>query len=484
MLTFVNKLTLHVNLRFILVKMWICLLVIPLLSNDVFAMTDTLSHHSRPNIVLIMADDLGFSDLGCYGGEVETPQLDELAKKGLRYRQFYNAARCCPSRAALMTGLYPHQAGMGWMAAADMGTPSYAGNLNTNSVTIAEVLRSAGYNTYMTGKWHLTNERKIEGKVIDNWPIQRGFDPYFGIIPGAANYFKATLYSNNRTYSSPTKDFYFTNAISDTSVAYIREHVQSNNKNPFFLYVAYTAPHWPLHALKPEIDKYRERYKKGWDVLREERFNKLREIGLIKQENALSPRDSAVQAWDQLSDKEKEDMTMRMAIYAAQIDVMDQGIKRIADELKKQGQFDNTLIFFLSDNGACAEFISREDKCLDGTKADSYESYRQSWANVSSTPFREYKHYVHEGGIATPLIVHWPKGVRPSLHNSLVSEYRHIIDLMATCVDVAGGNEALELLAAQDINLIISDIMMPDMDGTELCRIVKDDIAYSHIPLI
>jgi arylsulfatase A-like enzyme len=328
MLTFVNKLTLHVNLRFILVKMWICLLVIPLLSNDVFAMTDTLSHHSRPNIVLIMADDLGFSDLGCYGGEVETPQLDELAKKGLRYRQFYNAARCCPSRAALMTGLYPHQAGMGWMAAADMGTPSYAGNLNTNSVTIAEVLRSAGYNTYMTGKWHLTNERKIEGKVIDNWPIQRGFDRYFGIIPGAANYFKATLYSNNRTYSSPTKDFYFTNAISDTSVAYIREHVQSNNKNPFFLYVAYTAPHWPLHALKPEIDKYRERYKKGWDVLREERFNKLREIGLIKQENALSPRDSAVQAWDQLSDKEKEDMTMRMAIYAAQIDVMDQGIKR------------------------------------------------------------------------------------------------------------------------------------------------------------
>jgi len=439
MLTRINRLAPKAVLRFIPANMWICLLVISLSSNRVLAMTDTLSHDSRPNIVLIMADDLGFSDIGCYGGEVETPQLNELAKNGLRYRQFYNAARCCPSRAALMTGLYPHQAGMGWMAAADMGTPAYAGNLNNNSVTIAEVLRSAGYSTYMSGKWHLTNERKIEGKVIDNWPIQRGFDRYFGIIPGGANYFKATIYSNNRSYRTP-KNFYLTNAISDTSIAYIREHAQAGKKDPFFLYVAYTAPHWPLHALKPEIDKYVERYKKGWDVLRQERFKKIREIGLIRQDNAFSPRDSKVQAWDRLSDQEKEDMTMRMAIYAAQIDLMDQGIKHIVDELKKQGQFENTLIFFLSDNGACAEYISREKEYLDGTKADSYESYRQSWANLSSTPFREYKHYVHEGGIASPLIVHWPKGIRKDLNNSFIDSYGHIIDLMATCADVAGAS--------------------------------------------
>lgn len=413
------------------------LVILYIFSNVAVAQTGTAPSNSRPNIVLIMADDLGFSDLGCYGGEVETPQLDELAKNGLRYKQFYNAARCCPSRAALMTGLYPHQAGMGWMAAADMGTPAYAGNLNTSSVTIAEVLRSAGYRTYMTGKWHLANDRKVEGGVIDNWPIQRGFDQYFGIIPGAANYFTPRVYSNNRSYAAP-KNYYFTHAISDTSVAYIREHAKTSKDSPFFLYVAYTAPHWPLHALKPEIDKYIERYKKGWDVIRKERFEKIRAIGLVQQENAFSPRDSEVSAWDQLSEAEKEDMTMRMAIYAAQVDLMDQGIKRIVDELKKQGQLENTLIFFLSDNGACAEFISRGKEYLDGTQADSYESYRQPWANVSSTPFREYKHYVHEGGIATPLIVHWPKGIQADLHNSFVGEYGHIIDLMATCVDVSG----------------------------------------------
>jgi arylsulfatase A-like enzyme len=390
---------------------------------------------NRPNIIIIMADDLGFSDLGCYGGEVETPQL---AKNGLRYKQFYNAARCCPSRAALMTGLYPHQAGMGWMAAADLGTPAYAGNLNNTSVTIAEVLKTAGYSTYMTGKWHLTNERKISGKVIDSWPVQRGFDRYFGIIPGGANYFTPTVYSNNTSYEAP-ENFYLTHAISDTSVAYIRDHFRGGKGNPFFMYVAYTAPHWPLHALQPEIDKYVTRYKQGWDRLRRERFERQRSMGLITNDRALSARDSAVIAWDRLSPAEQDEMTMRMAIYAAQTDLMDQGIGRIVDELRRQGALDNTLIFFLSDNGACAEYISSgKSKEVDGTNPDTFESYRIQWANLSSTPFREYKHYVHEGGIATPLIVHWPKGVRNGLKNSFVEGYGHITDLMATCTEVAG----------------------------------------------
>lgn len=393
----------------------------------------------RPNILIIMADDMGYSDLGCYGGEVETTNLDQLAREGLRYKQFYNAARCCPSRAALMTGLYPHQAGMGWMAAADLGTPEYAGNLNNHAVTIAEVLKTAGYNTYMTGKWHLTNERKIDGKVTDNWPAHRGFDRYFGIIPGGANYFTPTVYSNDSAYKAPP-GFYLTNAISDTSVKYLDEHFARASGKPFFMYVAYTSPHWPLHALKKEIDHYKNRYRQGWDVLRKKRFARQREIGLFGENIEMNPRDSVIQAWEELKPQEQEEMAMRMAIYAAQIDIMDQGIGRIIGELKANGQLDNTLIFFLSDNGACAEFISSgKSKAVDGTK-DTFESYRINWANVGSTPFKEYKHYTHEGGIATPLIVHWPGGISRELNNSLVDEYGHITDLMATCVEVSGAD--------------------------------------------
>ncbi|WP_066839290.1 sulfatase-like hydrolase/transferase [Rufibacter ruber] len=391
----------------------------------------------RPNIILILADDLGFSDIGSYGGEVKTPNLDKLAAGGIKYKQFYNAARCCPTRASLMTGLYPHQAGMGWMAAADLGTPAYQGNLNQQSVTIAEVLKQAGYGTYMTGKWHLTNERKINGGVVDNWPKQRGFDQYFGIVPGGSNYFTPQIYSNNQRYPAP-KDFYLTTAISDTSVKYIDQHFSSaKKKDPLFMYVAYTAPHWPLHALQKDIDKYKDFYKVGWDKLRQERFEKQKKLGLLPQNAVLSPRDKEVKAWETLPEEKKNEMAMRMAIYAAQIDVMDQGIGRIVAKLKEKNQLDNTLIFFLSDNGACAEFISSgKSKEVNGQE-DTFESYRLEWANLSSTPFREYKHYTHEGGIATPLLAHWPKGIDPKLQNSFVKEYGHVSDIMATCVELA-----------------------------------------------
>ncbi|MGV3763152.1 arylsulfatase [Parapedobacter sp.] len=404
-----------------------------------FACAQTASRHQRPNIVLILADDMGFSDIGCYGGEVQTPNIDALAHHGIRYKQFYNAARCCPTRAALMSGIYPHQAGMGWMAAADLGTPAYQGNLNNHAVTIAEVLQTAGYRTYMTGKWHLTNERKIDGMVTDNWPRQRGFDRYFGIIPGGANYFTPMVYSGNRRYRAPD-GFYLTDAISDTTVRYMEEHFDSHPDDPLFMYVAYTAPHWPLHALQEEIDKYKDTYLAGWDTLRQQRFHRQQRMGLFPGHAVMSPRDAAVAAWDQLPPAKQQEMAMRMAIYAAQIDIMDQGIGRIIDELRGRGQLDNTLIFFLSDNGACAEFISSgKRKAVDG-KEDTFESYRINWANLSSTPFKAYKHFTYEGGIATPLVVHWPDGIDGALQNTFVSQYGHLTDIMATCIDVSGAS--------------------------------------------
>lgn len=392
----------------------------------------------RPNIILILADDMGFSDVGCYGGEIETPILDALAKNGIRYKQFYNAARCCPTRASLLTGLHPHQAGMGWMAAADLGTPAYQGNLNNESVTIAEVLKESGYKTYMTGKWHLSSDRKTDGQVKDNWPTQRGFDRFFGIVPGAANYFTPFVYSNNERYKAPNDpNYYLTDAISDTSVRYMEEHLAKDNQQPFFMYVAYNAPHWPLHAPKEAIIKYKEFYKQGWDKLRKVRFEKQQNMGLFPAHTILSPRDNQVDAWESLSDKAKEEMADRMAIYAAQVDIMDQGIGRIVQSLRDNNQLENTIILFLSDNGACAEYISSgKSKATDGT-ADTYESYRIAWANLSSTPFREYKHFTHEGGIATPLIVYWPKGINPALKNSFAAGYGQLTDIMATCIEVA-----------------------------------------------
>lgn len=399
----------------------------------------SIQAQERPNVVLILADDMGYSDLGSYGGEIQTPNIDKLATGGVRYRQFYNAARCCPTRASLMTGVYPHQAGMGWMAAADLGTPQYQGTLNDQCVTIAEVLKDAGYGTYMTGKWHLTNERKIHGMVTDSWPRQRGFDRYFGIIPGASNYFTPVIYSNNNRYPAP-QDFYLTDAISDTTVQYINRHFSSENNPPMFMYVAYTAPHWPLHAPGKEIEKYKKRYLAGWDKLRQQRFDRQKKLGVVTENAGLSPRDEQVEAWESLSVEKKNEMAMRMAIYAAQIDIMDQGIGRIVQTLRKKGQLENTLILFLSDNGACAEYISSgRSKEVTG-KEDTFESYRIQWANLGSTPFKEFKHYTYEGGIATPLIAHWPAGIDKKLNNTFVSEYGHISDIMATCIEVSGAH--------------------------------------------
>ncbi|MYC15447.1 MAG: arylsulfatase [Gemmatimonadetes bacterium] len=410
----------------------------------------------RPNILLIMNDDMGYSDIGCYGGEIHTPNLDLLAANGLRFTQFYNTARCCPTRASLLTGLHPHQASVGHMMD-DREYEGYRGDLNFKSVTIAEVLKTVGYATYMSGKWHITRHTDADGPK-HSWPCQRGFDRFFGIITGAANYWKPqTLTRDNEqiTVDEFPEDFFLTDAISDQAADYIREHAQTNGDQPFFLYTAYTAPHWPLHAHDEDIAKYKDRFAAGWDQLREERLARMREMGILKPGWGLSDRDSSQVPWEEADHKAWQQR--RMEVYAAQVDRMDQGIGRIVQSLEETGQLDNTLIVFLADNGGCAEELGggmrrsaiapattrngrpvqrgNDPNIMPGDET-TYQSYGVPWANVSNTPFRLYKHWVHEGGIATPFIVHWPAHVTD--HGTLREQPGQLTDVMATCLDIAG----------------------------------------------
>jgi arylsulfatase len=391
----------------------------------------------RPNIILIMADDMGYSDIGCYGGEIATPNLDRLAANGLRFTQFYNTARCCPTRASLMTGLYSHQTGMGWMTAANLGYEGYKGDLNNRCVTIAEVLKGEDYSTYMAGKWHVTYDGYFDGPN-HSWPCQRGFDRFYGTLSGGGNYFDPkALTRDNTRIKAPTDGYYYTDAISDNAAKFIREHDLSKGDEPYFLYVAYTSPHWPLHAKPHDIERYRGKYVKGWDALRAERHERMIEMGLVEESWEITPRDAKVKSWEDVDAAKKELWDLRMAVYAAQIDCMDQGIGRIVSTVEKTGKLDNTLIMFLADNGGCAEGISRAKKDIKLLGAeDSFESYRINWANASNTPFRLYKHWVHEGGISTPLVVHWPGRIKGG--GELRHQPGHVIDIMATCVDITG----------------------------------------------
>jgi arylsulfatase A-like enzyme len=449
------------------------------------------SNPSKPNIVLIMADDMGYSDIGCYGGEVDTPNLNSLAKHGTRFKQFYNGARCCPTRASLLTGLYAHQTGIGYMVDHDRGVPGYRGTLNNNCVTIAEVLKPAGYSTYMSGKWHVAHNTKPEGSKAQ-WPIQRGFDKFYGTITGAGSYYYPnTLTRGNDSIDHEAKndpDFYYTDKISDNAAAYISDHFAKTPDKPFFQYVAYTSPHWPLHAKKTDIEKYKGKFDQGWDVLRVKRYEKMVKMGLIDKDWDLSERDSRVPAWYDV--KNKDWQKRRMEVYAAQIDCMDQGIGRIVKSLKDAGQFENTLIMFLADNGGCSEDISKSwesfikaekvarnhtregkevkfynnDTVMPGTE-DTYQSYATPWANVSNAPFRYYKHYIHEGGISTPFIAHWPKNIKPA--KDWYNSPAHLIDIMATCVDVAGADYPQQL----------NGIDIHPMEGTSLTS------AFNGTPL-
>ena len=396
---------------------------------------------ARPNIVLILVDDMGYSDLGCFGGEINTPNIDALAANGQSHTQFYNLARCCPSRASLMTGLYPHQTGIGEMThtptekhSYDRNLFGYRGFLNRNCVTIAEVLKDAGYHTYLSGKWHLGMHE------FDQLPIQRGFERYYGIPAGGTNYYNPVhprgLYYDNSPVEPDSPDYYTTDAFGDYAVKFVGE---KNDDKPFFLYLAFNAPHWPLQAPAELAAKYRGRYMCGWDKLREQRREKMIKLGIISKNCPLSPRDPDVRPWDDLDETKKDEMDLRMAVYAAQIECMDKNVGRLTAFLKEKNLLDSTLILFMSDNGACAEGgeLGRGELHEINSKTPSQLmiSYGRCWANASNTPFRMFKHYVHEGGIATPLIAHWPQGIK---HRGLVSEPGHFIDIMPTILDITG----------------------------------------------
>lgn len=396
---------------------------------------------TKPNIVLILADDMGYSDIGCYGSEIATPNLDKLAQNGVRFSQFYNASRCCPTRASLLTGLYQHQAGIGDMVNDIGGYPSYQGYLNTKCVTLAEALKLNGYNTYMSGKWHV-------GSQTETLPRQRGFDRFFGLVDGAGSYFQRIPYRINQEaprwmlddadFDPPKDGFYMTNAIADHAIEFLAE--EQPKKESFFLYLAFTAPHWPLHALPEDIAKYRGKYMKGWDELRKERYAKQQILGVIDPSVKLSERDPNVQAWDSLSPEDKQMWDLRMAVYAAMVDRLDQNIGRVIAQLEKMGELDNTLIVFLSDNGGCHEQIKNRGSYIRTTgetgTTDSFDSYEYSWANVSNTPFRMFKHWVNEGGISTPFIVWFPSKIKAG---GIVDQPGHITDIMPTFLDFAGG---------------------------------------------
>jgi arylsulfatase len=408
-----------------------------------------------PDIVLILADDLGYSDLGCYGSEIRTPVLDGLAEQGLRFSQFYNAARCCPSRASLLTGLYPHQAGIGHITY-DAGKPGYHGDLNKASPTIATVLKESVYFTAMSGKWHVTSHTEPDSARA-NWPCQRGFDEFFGTLPGHGSFWDPKGLMRNNTPIYPPKGFFYTDAIADYAVQFIRK--AAAQKKPLFLYVAFTAPHYPLHAREKTIESYDGVYDDGWDVIRKRRFEKLKKIGLIKTDAKLAPRDPASIPWE--DEPHKAWQAHRMQVYAAMVTEMDTAIGRIVEALTATGKLENTLLIFLSDNGGSNEghlhnTIERmkqpwtssmiPENAPDGTPVRAgdwpgeklggpatYGSYGPRWANVSNTPFRRHKSWVHEGGIATPCIIHWPAQIKIP---RITHQPAHLIDMMPTFAEV------------------------------------------------
>ncbi|ADY54260.1 sulfatase [Pseudopedobacter saltans DSM 12145] len=401
----------------------------------------SVAQKKKPNIIIILADDMGYSDIGCFGSDVQTPNLDEMASKGLKMANFYNASRCCPSRASLLTGLYAHQAGVGDMVNA-RPYPAYQGYLNKTSVTIAEVLQKNGYNTIMGGKWHV-------GQNKENWPLQRGFDKYFGLIDGANSYFENRPYRPNQKLTialgneefTPGANYYSTDAYTDYALRFIEE--TKNNNKPFFLYLAYQAPHWPLHALPEDIKKYKGKFARGWEVLREQRYKKQVQLGVIDPKIKLSPMDKDLRKWDSLTSKEKEAWDEKMAVYYAMIDRMDQNIGKVRKKVKELGEEDNTIFMFLSDNGGSNETITntgyteeiRAANFKPASDPTSFTAYGVEGANVSNTPFRYFKHWEYEGGTATPFIAYGPGLVKSG---QLSKQPAHIIDLMATCLDLAG----------------------------------------------
>jgi arylsulfatase A-like enzyme len=396
----------------------------------------------KPNIVVILVDDMGFSDLGCYGGEINTPNLNKLAEGGVRFTQFHNTARCCPTRAALLTGLYPHQAGVGHMTEehhdAQGGVlPGYSGRLNDRCVTIAEGLKPVGYFTAMVGKWHV-------GQNFGVTPWGRGFDRSLNSVAGGF-YFpdsaRAEIFLNGKSLGrrdAPLPhDWYSTDLWTDYGLKFVDEALAA--KQPFFLYVAHNAPHFPLQAPAEDIARWRGKYMIGWDKLRQTRYERQIKLGLIDKAWPLSPRLDAVPAWESLSAKEQDRYDNIMAIYAAVVEHMDKAVGRLIDGLKERGVLDNTLVLFMSDNGGNAE-AGVPGRLVGDHPGDAASDVfvGQCWATLNNTPFVRYKHFTDEGGIATPLIAHWPNGIPNTRNGKFEPQPGHVIDIMATCLDVGG----------------------------------------------
>ncbi len=444
----------------------------------------------RPNILLILADDLGYSDLGCFGGEIDTPNLNGLATRGVRFTQFYTTARCCPSRASILTGQYPHKVGVGHMVQ-DLGQPGYRGRLSENGATIAEVLRPAGYRTFLSGKWH----------VGTNDPTARGFEEFFGTLISASTFWDPARYlrlpatRQARTYEQGK--FYGADALTDYALDFIGQARQTPN-SPWFLYLAYNSPHFPLHARREEIEKYRARYSAGWDVLRAERLARMKKLGMVGQSTKLSPRSlywgyrqaepQQNPAWDTIPRDRREDLARRMAIYAAMVDRMDQNIGRVIADLRATGQLDNTLIVFLSDNGACAEWdpwgfdgsssgnntLHRGDELEKMGGPGTYHSVGSGWANASNTPWSLYKHYTNEGGISDPCIIHWPAGIQR--HGAIEQAPAHLIDVMPTIVEATGARYP-ERIGSREIYPMAGRSLLPALRGA---RMPERTLYFEH----
>lgn len=415
---------------------------------------------------------MGFSDIGCFGSEIETPNLDALAEGGIRFSQLYNCARCCPTRASLLTGLHPHQAGIGHMVK-DKGAPAYQGYLRQDTATIAESLKASGYRTYMAGKWHVGGEYAVHlpetwnnaGDATHPLPRQRGFDKFYGMLCGAGSYFNPPTLMRDDTFIEPEgDDYYITDAITDEAIGMLREAEAEGKGEPFFLYLAYTAPHWPLHARREDIEKYRGRYKKGWEALRRERHERLIEKGILDRNWKLSPRDEHAAPWEEVEHKDWEDL--RMAVYAAQVDNLDRNIGKLREYLRNRGQEEDTMIVFLSDNGGCAEYLREDgqpgtwpemyslptpdgriarvgnDPGREPGPADTFMSYDLPWANASNTPFRLFKCWVHEGGISSPCLISWPGGIASDgrIHHNPW----HVTDITATLLEACGAEPLAE----------------------------------------
>ncbi|MEL7499952.1 MAG: sulfatase-like hydrolase/transferase [Planctomycetota bacterium] len=419
--------------------------------------TSVATNADRPNIIVILVDDMGFSDLGCYGSEIETPNIDALADGGLRFTQFYNQGRCCPTRASLITGLQPHQVGIGHMTeppGQTLGiTGPYQGYLNNQCTTIASVLKDSGYNTLMTGKWHLGFARE------ECWPLQRGFDKYYGCISGAINYFKPGdnrfIYDGNQQVETD-EDFYATDTFTDKACQYISEATKTSDA-PFFLYLAYNAPHWPMNAKWEDYKKYRGKYKSGWHELMRYRNLKQEQLGLLPKGTKPAPFEGP--DWDSLDDQQQDRLDAVMAAYAGCVDSIDQSIGKLVKHLKSEGQYRNTVILFLSDNGACQEggdFGVGDEAMVKDPPLETVDGVRigKHWANACSTPFRKYKHFVHEGGACTPMIAHWPAGIRRKDRGSFVRQPAYLQDFMTTAIELSGGSYPAGIPACEGQSIV------------------------------